>query len=63
VNAEGIRAFRLAHGLTLEAFGKLVEPPIDRNEVWKLQTGRRPISAGMRARLRLAMARATAGEG
>jgi transcriptional regulator with XRE-family HTH domain len=58
-----IRDFRERHGLTGEEFGKLVEPPLSRHVVSALETGERPISAGMRARLRLAMARATAGEG
>lgn len=57
---EDIRACRVAHRLTLEAFGRLVDPPLDRNEVWKLQAGKRPISAGMAARLREAMVRARA---
>lgn len=57
-----IRAFRERHRMTGEQFGKLVDPPLNRFVVSALENGR-PISAGMRARLRLAMARATAGEG
>jgi transcriptional regulator with XRE-family HTH domain len=59
-----IRAFRVARGLTPEEFGKLLEPPVARQEINKFERAKRPISAGMRARLILAMARATpAGEG
>jgi hypothetical protein len=57
-----IRAFRERHGLTGEEFGKLVEPPITRFVVSALETGDRPISAGMRARLMLAMRARLAGE-
>jgi DNA-binding transcriptional regulator YiaG len=56
-----IRAFRERHGLTGEEFGKLVEPPITRFVVSALENGRR-ISAGMRARLMLAMRARPAGE-
>lgn len=53
-----IRAFRERHGLTGEEFGKLVEPPITRFVVSRVENSDRPISAGMAARLREAMARA-----
>jgi hypothetical protein len=52
-----IRAFRERHGLTGEFFGYLVNPPISRFVVSSLETGKRPVSAGMAARLREAMAR------
>jgi hypothetical protein len=52
-----IRAFRERHDLTGEFFGYLVVPPISRFVVSSLETGKRPISAGMAARLREAMAR------
>jgi hypothetical protein len=51
-----IRAFRERHGLTGEWFGYLVIPPISRHVVSAIENGR-PISAGMAARLREAMAR------
>jgi hypothetical protein len=47
-----IRAFRERHGLTGEFFGYLVNPPISRFVVSSLETGKRPVSAGMAARLR-----------
>jgi hypothetical protein len=52
-----IRGFRERHGLTGEWFGYLVRPPISRFVVSALETGKRPMSAGMAARLREAMAR------
>ena len=59
MTGEEIRAFREARRLSQEALGALVEPPINRHNLSKIEKGRRAVSAGMAARLREAMARAT----
>jgi hypothetical protein len=62
VTGADIRAFRVAHGLTLAAMGKLVQPPIGREDVWKMEAGQRVIGPGMAARLREAMRARPAGD-
>ena len=52
MTAAEIAGFRRRHDLTQAELGALFEPPLPRQQVNRLERGKRPLSPGMAARLR-----------
>jgi plasmid maintenance system antidote protein VapI len=52
-----LRATRERLGLTQARLAQSVEPPVARTDIVNIESGRRPIGAGMAARLREAIRR------